>query len=151
MPVYDVSLQLARRKVDQFDDVLALHHQALACAECEEAIAIGLQAWQWIERAEAILLEGEDENILDYSPEAHAELHREYAQWLASSEQLLRVGERHVAAGFALRRFAELQVAADRVRQWLATQAAIEASPLTHDELLRRAGTGCGAPLGDDE
>jgi hypothetical protein len=151
MPSYDVSLQLARRKVNQFDDVLALHHEALACQECEDAILVGLQAWRWIERAEEILLEGEDENIVAYSPEAHAELHREYTQWLAASDQLLRVGQRHVAAGFKLPRLAELQVAADRVRQWLATQAALEASPLTHDELLRRAHAGCGAPLSDDE
>src|SRR5688572_13762053 len=102
-------LQLARRQVDQFDEVLAQHCDAMACSDCEDGIELGMNALEWIETAEGILISAENDCLVEYSLEAHAALQRGYEQWLAAAERLVRVASEWERKGFQVAHLADLR------------------------------------------
>ena len=107
----------ARREIDHFDAVLAQHHTAIACRDCEEVVQQGIKAFDWIDRAEEALIRAEDDCLVDYSPEAHQQIHQWYASWLDSAKQVLASAADLARSGYEVASVAELRIG----RIWAAT------------------------------
>lgn len=129
--------------------------QRLADASPTSASAAdALKLLVWIELGEETMLRAEDDCLVEYDQQHHALLHQLYESWLSIARRLLHAPpaalDPSVAECSALSDddLGQLRSGAERVAQWLQTQADIERHTLPHAELsamAHRANLSAGA------
>jgi hypothetical protein len=86
----NIPLNLAQKRVhayaEQYDDVIALHHQAMDRMDCEEFLQLGIDALKSLRMAEETLREAAYEGIFEFRPEVREALDTLYNAWLRPCE-----------------------------------------------------------------
>jgi hypothetical protein len=116
----NVALDLARHRVQAYADesvgLMAQHTEAMDCRDCEDFLKLGVDAFQWLTRADDMLSAAAHDGLLDFTPELRAALGELYESWLRPCD----AAERWIAtleqAGFTPEHLAEFRAACEVAR-----------------------------------
>lgn len=82
--ICDYSLRLAEKHVEEYRDydvLISQHKEAMECRDCEDFLALGIEAFKWLRRADKILRHAAIKG-LDVSADAVGALATLYHLWL---------------------------------------------------------------------
>jgi hypothetical protein len=86
------------------DDVINLHRHAMDCQDCEDLLKIGIEAFQWIVRADQVLRQNLD-SIQD--PTIFEDIDQLVLQWLRPVQKVQRLIDKHQKRNFELDHLSE--------------------------------------------
>ncbi len=118
MPL-DFSIQLAQKQVEAYsaqDELMATHHQAMKCRDCEEFLDTGIRAYKRLRQAEEMAQEAAREGI-EVSPNVAAAIKVLYRSWLrpcARAEQRILEQDQ---AGYQVSNLADFRGACEDVKK----------------------------------
>ncbi len=125
----DITLELAKKHVSKYaeqDRIMAQHCSAMKCRDCEDFLQLGIEAYQWIARADQTLRQAAVEG-LDVPEEAKDVLCKLYTSWLTScahAEDRIREQEQQ---GFTVANAGRFRESRENVEQQLRVLEAHEA------------------------
>lgn len=123
---FSITRSLVERYADDCEAWKADHQAAMDCCDCDEALARGLQVFQWIEELDAQLREADSLGIVDYSREAYDAVTELYRLWLLPCDLADAWISKIDGGGYTLDNLAEFKEACEQARatvedrEWLA-------------------------------
>jgi hypothetical protein len=115
----DLSIQLARKQVEAYsaqDELMAQHHEAMKCRDCEEFLAMGIAAHNRLRQTEETAQDAAKEGI-EVSPDVMAAVKVLYRSWLrpcVHAEQRILELER---AGYQVNNLADFRGACEDAKK----------------------------------
>ncbi len=110
----DLALQLAEKHTQTFaDNVVRQHEMAMHCLDCEEILAHGIKAYDWIKTAERVLREADEADLIDLDNELEEALCTLWEAWLApvpGAEAMIATTERNGFTPENLKAFQDAKV-----------------------------------------
>ena len=85
----DYSIQVAERHVKEYidkDELMTLHQEAMQCRDCEDFLQAGIEAYNWLWRAETTAHEAVRKGI-PVSPDVVKAITALYRRWLRPCER----------------------------------------------------------------
>ena len=81
-----LAFRTARRHVNNFagesQELMKRHREAVECWECQAFLQLGIDAFDWLVRADAGYREAVYRRTAEYNPEVDGELRRLFTEWL---------------------------------------------------------------------
>jgi hypothetical protein len=123
----DYTLELARKYLGdyegQYDEIMARHAEAMECRDCEDLLEHGLNAFQWLRRAEEVLRQTARAGICK-TPEdnqsirdGHEALNGLFSEWLRPCQHTEERIAQQEKLGFTPARAEEFRSACEYVRR----------------------------------
>jgi len=120
MKTFNLAFRNARRQVSGYvgesKDVMRRHAEAMDCWDCEDVLQLGIDAFDWLNRADEAIRRDINSGRLEYDPRIDRALKSLYARWLKPcpfAEQWIAVQE---ARGFTVRNAARFRVCCEEAR-----------------------------------
>ena len=86
MTVEPLALRIARERVgryrDESDDLMRRHAEAIDCRDCEDFLQLGIEAFNWLGRADQTIRQEVFAGRLEHDPEVDSALAALYSEWL---------------------------------------------------------------------
>ena len=86
----NLALSLARIRVHAYADasgeLMKQHAEAMECRDCEDFLKMGIEAYQWLQRAEDTMREADYAGIFEFTRETRETLDTLYVAWLKPCE-----------------------------------------------------------------
>lgn len=115
-----LALKMARRHVKDFNDesdcLIREHREAMECLDCEAFLQIGIDAFQWLTRADLVVRKAIFLGKLEYDPELDAQIAGEFRKWLGACDSAKAWMEKQIGRGYKLDNLDDFRECEDQVR-----------------------------------
>ncbi|HVA46479.1 MAG TPA: hypothetical protein VNH11_08905 [Pirellulales bacterium] len=132
-----LELAVAQKSLDDYSAALANGDvQSLKAVACQRLVQQGIDAFQWIVKAEETIRQAAYQGLIDFSPELDETLEALYRGWLARCEQMQALIRQQILQGGDLDNVSEFARCRDSARDWIERHAWRKASS---ESLARRS------------
>lgn len=86
-----LAFRTAEQRVGNFadeSDWFRLHEQAMECRDCEDVLRIGIEAFEWLNRADETVRGDVIRGLVSHDPQDDQRLGSLFRRWLASCEKV---------------------------------------------------------------
>lgn len=104
---------------NEMDPIMAAHHEAKACGQCEKYIELCILVYQAIAGAEKTMRQADQEGIAEYGDAQHASIKLVYERWLVLGEILATDAREFSKSGYNVDRKDEFMQCYEAVLDWL--------------------------------
>ncbi|MBA3485105.1 MAG: hypothetical protein H0T51_25190 [Pirellulales bacterium] len=120
----NLNLEIARAAMASYhgistDDVMKDHHEAMDCRNCEAFIQLGINAYNWLMRADCAYRQAVYDDPSCYDAAFDAVIHESLKQWLGESQRAEKWVAVQVKRGFGIDGLQEFRNICSEVRSIL--------------------------------
>jgi hypothetical protein len=120
MTMDNLALRTARLHVRDYtgesDDLVRRHAEAIDCRECEDFLQLGIDAFQWLGRADRVIRSAVYRGLAEYNPSLDVALATLYAEWLRPCTLAERWIAEQEQRGFRVDNLADFRACCEEVR-----------------------------------
>ena len=118
----------------EMDAVIAAHHEANECHECEQKIKFSIDVYRWIHRAEEAAIIADQEGLEEFTPQQYHAIKLVYERWLVLGETIEGLAEIVAKSGYQVDNLEEFLTCYEAVRDWVVRNEFYDQSKAARDE-----------------